>query len=280
MNSTKSNNLENLLEPSLRYLSLVKSRFGALAICLSIWISLASGRRNLGEELIMDSGLEETTGKAASSSSSLGDGGNEAADFECNICFELAQDPVVTLCGHLYCWPCLYRWLRHHSNSHECPVCKALIQEEKLVPLYGRGKKQTDPRSKSYPGMEIPHRPAGPRPETASIPPQGSNQFPNFGFGLLGGFIPMAYVGTENFAISTALGGLIPALFSVQLHGFQNATMHGTAPAYPFGFNGLQNDGITRGIQQPVTGGQEADSVLKNLFLLIGVFVMLGLICW
>ena len=29
--------------------------------------------------------------------------------FECNICLELAQDPVVTLCGHLYCWPCLYR---------------------------------------------------------------------------------------------------------------------------------------------------------------------------
>lgn len=29
--------------------------------------------------------------------------------FECNICLELARDPVVTLCGHLYCWPCLYR---------------------------------------------------------------------------------------------------------------------------------------------------------------------------
>ena len=29
--------------------------------------------------------------------------------FECNICLELASSPVVTLCGHLYCWPCLYR---------------------------------------------------------------------------------------------------------------------------------------------------------------------------
>ncbi|KAK8497485.1 hypothetical protein V6N12_010187 [Hibiscus sabdariffa] len=27
---------------------------------------------------------------------------NDAADFECNICFELAQDPVVTLCSHLF----------------------------------------------------------------------------------------------------------------------------------------------------------------------------------
>ncbi|KAL6553108.1 E3 ubiquitin-protein ligase rma3 [Orobanche gracilis] len=32
---------------------------------------------------------------------------NEVGGFECNICFELAQDPVITLCGHLYCWPCL-----------------------------------------------------------------------------------------------------------------------------------------------------------------------------
>ena len=29
--------------------------------------------------------------------------------FECNVCLELASDPVITLCGHLYCWPCLYR---------------------------------------------------------------------------------------------------------------------------------------------------------------------------
>lgn len=29
--------------------------------------------------------------------------------FECNVCLEPLQDPVCTLCGHLYCWPCLYR---------------------------------------------------------------------------------------------------------------------------------------------------------------------------
>ena len=31
------------------------------------------------------------------------------AYFACNICLELAQDPVVTQCGHLYCWPCIYK---------------------------------------------------------------------------------------------------------------------------------------------------------------------------
>lgn len=31
------------------------------------------------------------------------------AQFECNICFDAARDPVVTQCGHLYCWPCLHQ---------------------------------------------------------------------------------------------------------------------------------------------------------------------------
>ena len=34
---------------------------------------------------------------------------DEASAFECNICLSLSREPVVTLCGHLYCWPCLYR---------------------------------------------------------------------------------------------------------------------------------------------------------------------------
>ncbi|CAH8279553.1 unnamed protein product [Arabidopsis lyrata] len=29
----------------------------------------------------------------------------ESGCFDCNICLETAHDPVVTLCGHLYCWP-------------------------------------------------------------------------------------------------------------------------------------------------------------------------------
>jgi hypothetical protein len=37
-----------------------------------------------------------------------------AAAFECNVCLELAKDPVVTLCGHLYCWPCLYRRVEYY----------------------------------------------------------------------------------------------------------------------------------------------------------------------
>lgn len=38
-----------------------------------------------------------------------GEHDQQSSYFECNICLELAQDPVVTQCGHLYCWPCLYK---------------------------------------------------------------------------------------------------------------------------------------------------------------------------
>lgn len=32
--------------------------------------------------------------------------------FVCAICLDTVSDePVVTKCGHLYCWPCLYQWL-------------------------------------------------------------------------------------------------------------------------------------------------------------------------
>lgn len=60
--------------------------------------------------------------------------------FDCNICLDFAADPVVTLCGHLYCWPCMHKWLRIKSTSPcRCPVCKAVLSIDSLVPLYGQG---------------------------------------------------------------------------------------------------------------------------------------------
>jgi hypothetical protein len=30
------------------------------------------------------------------------------SNFECSICMDVAKEPVVTKCGHLFCWPCIY----------------------------------------------------------------------------------------------------------------------------------------------------------------------------
>ncbi|XP_062217478.1 E3 ubiquitin-protein ligase RMA1H1-like [Phragmites australis] len=87
--------------------------------------------------------------------------------FDCNICLDCAAEPVVTLCGHLYCWPCIYEWLRPDADAadtrssarRQCPVCKAAVSPNALVPLYGRGGSS---RAKKPPrGLAgIPRRPA------------------------------------------------------------------------------------------------------------------------
>uniref|UniRef100_A0A087XCD2 E3 ubiquitin-protein ligase RNF185 n=1 Tax=Poecilia formosa TaxID=48698 RepID=A0A087XCD2_POEFO len=90
-------------------------------------------------------------------------GGFPAATFECNICLDTARDAVISMCGHLFCWPCLHQWLETRPSRQQCPVCKAGISREKVIPLYGRGSSsQEDPR------LKTPPRPQGQRTEPES----------------------------------------------------------------------------------------------------------------
>lgn len=227
----------------------------------------------------MASGFGESTRRPSQgpSCSTNNNNNSDAGSFECNICFELAQDPIVTLCGHLFCWPCLYKWLHIHSRSQDCPVCKALIEEDKLVPLYGRGKTSTDPRSKSFADDSIPNRPAGQRPETA--PPPDPNHFPQHGFGFtggLGGFAPMSTPRFGNFTFSAAFGGLIPSLLNLQVHGFHDAAMYG-ATVFPYGFSNSFHGGNVHRFP-PHRGHGQQDYFLKRLLFFIAFCVLLALL--
>ncbi|XP_060771446.1 E3 ubiquitin-protein ligase RNF185 isoform X2 [Neoarius graeffei] len=87
----------------------------------------------------------------------------DRATFECNICLDTARDAVISLCGHLFCWPCLHQWLETRPSRQQCPVCKAGISRDKVIPLYGRGStSQEDPR------LKTPPRPQGQRTEPES----------------------------------------------------------------------------------------------------------------
>lgn len=103
--------------------------------------------------------------KAISAPTTLSDNGGGC--FDCNICLESAHEPVVTFCGHLYCWPCIYQWLHVQISEDEsdpvqtCPVCKANISQASLVPLYGRGRSPSDSNGKKpNSGLVIPNRPS------------------------------------------------------------------------------------------------------------------------
>ncbi|KAG8223952.1 hypothetical protein J437_LFUL003760 [Ladona fulva] len=107
--------------------------------------------------------------------------------FECNICLDTARDGVVSI------WPCLHQWFETRPHRQECPVCKAAISKEKVIPLYGRGNtKQEDPRNK------IPPRPPGQRTE-----PENNSGFPGFGFGD-GGFQMSFGIGAFPFGYFTS----------------------------------------------------------------------------
>uniref|UniRef100_A0A7N0VBR0 E3 ubiquitin-protein ligase RMA n=1 Tax=Kalanchoe fedtschenkoi TaxID=63787 RepID=A0A7N0VBR0_KALFE len=219
----------------------------------------------------------------SSNSGSSGDAG----DFECNICFDLAQDPIVTLCGHLFCWPCLYKWLTFHSNSKGCPVCKAIVEEDKLVPIYGRGKNSKDPRIKTMQDANIPRRPMAQRPDTAPtrLPEVHLPHFPHQGFGfhggLGGGFAPMASARFGNFTFSAAFGGLFPSLFSHNVHGFPTASIYGNVSGFPHA-HGYSSNAFHRGHGHgyPWSPSTRQDTSLKMLlffvlFCVVAAFIML-----
>lgn len=123
---------------------------------------------------------------------------NESA-FECNICLDTAKDAVVSMCGHLFCWPCLYQWMYTtdgNTQSHNtCPVCKSAISREKTIPIYGRcGDSETnrqDPRDK------LPPRPSGQRTEI----PNPQNQFPYGNWAMGGPGAHMFHIGDGGFGL-------------------------------------------------------------------------------
>eukprot|EP01060_Flectonema_neradi_P012157 TRINITY_DN19044_c0_g1_i1.p1 TRINITY_DN19044_c0_g1~~TRINITY_DN19044_c0_g1_i1.p1 ORF type:complete len:167 (+),score=11.15 TRINITY_DN19044_c0_g1_i1:54-503(+) len=99
---------------------------------------------------------------------------DEDTNFDCGICMDKATEPVVTQCGHLFCWPCLGRWLdREHSD---CPTCKAGCTRDNIIPLYGKGRS----RGSGSSGLPEPseERPRANRPPT----PPRRPQFPQFNF--------------------------------------------------------------------------------------------------
>lgn len=53
----------------------------------------------------------------------------------------------------------MHQWLETRPNRQSCPVCKAAISRDKVIPLYGRGGSKEDPREK------LPPRPQGQRTE-------------------------------------------------------------------------------------------------------------------
>ncbi|EEY64640.1 uncharacterized protein PITG_16065 [Phytophthora infestans T30-4] len=81
------------------------------------------------------------------------------------------------------------------QNHSECPVCKAGVSEQNVIPVYARGADAADPRG-------IPHRPRGQRPDAEQL-----RRRRPYNFGIFRGN------GQGNaFSMSPTIG-FFPALF-------------------------------------------------------------------
>ena len=63
-------------------------------------------------------------------------------NFECTICLDTAKEPVLTRCGHMFCWPCIYNWLDSKEGKTKCPNCKNEITIHDLIPVYSSNESQ------------------------------------------------------------------------------------------------------------------------------------------
>lgn len=87
--------------------------------------------------------------------------------FDCNICLEKAVDPILTCCGHLFCWGCFYQLPLIYLNIKECPVCDGEVTDTEVIPIYGNGDDcdGTKPKLEDC-GIRLPPRPNAKRVES------------------------------------------------------------------------------------------------------------------
>ena len=78
----------------------------------------------------------------------------DASHFDCKICMCTSNEPIVTHCGHLFCWACLYQWsVSRKSEKIPCPVCNNSVSINDIIPLYA----SQENHKKKY--EDVPNRP-------------------------------------------------------------------------------------------------------------------------
>ncbi|RAL48906.1 hypothetical protein DM860_001226 [Cuscuta australis] len=87
-----------------------------------------------------------------------------ATFFDCNVCLTTAREPVLTCCGHLYCWSCFFQLPYVDSMVKECPVCMGDVSDGKIIPIYCNGISNCGTKPES--GPKIPPRPKAHRVES------------------------------------------------------------------------------------------------------------------
>ena len=118
---------------------------------------------------------------------------DSGTNFECTICLDTAKEPVLTKCGHMFCWPCIYNWLDSKGGKAKCPNCKNEITKDDLIPVYSN----TENKDNTNRFKNIPKRPKAERNPNSDNDDSNNQGFFNFGFNSFsfGGFFPFMGMG-------------------------------------------------------------------------------------
>mmetsp|Transcript_141269 Transcript_141269/g.451510 ORF Transcript_141269/g.451510 Transcript_141269/m.451510 type:complete len:190 (-) Transcript_141269:106-675(-) len=150
------------------------------------------------------------------------------AMLECNICLEPAAEPVLTRCGHIFCWSCLHQWLSTprrspatggllpSTGSSPCPVCKAGVSAQTVTPVYARGTGGGSDATEEHPSRRLlrdPSLPSRPQAERPEMPEPASQE-------EQGAFV---YGGTAARYGFSAGYGQFPVLVALAAHSFQGS---------------------------------------------------------
>ena len=69
------------------------------------------------EESTTTYGMKSTSLLKPLSDNNKKDSKNPKDMWMCRICFDDLEEPVVTMCGHIYCWECIYTWYTTKNPS-------------------------------------------------------------------------------------------------------------------------------------------------------------------
>ncbi|KAL3638386.1 hypothetical protein CASFOL_017757 [Castilleja foliolosa] len=202
--------------------------------------------------------------------------------FDCNICLDSSHDPVVTLCGHLYCWPCIYKWLHVQNSSFEsderpkCPVCKSYISTSSLVPLYGRGTTESESKKPQL-DLTVPNRP--PALGTSTLLAAANRQNQNWAFQQqqyfqhsFRGYTPNAFGGTASTSFYSPTINMVGELVFARMFGSSDTNLF----AYPYsGYNQLPGNGSPRLRRQEMQLDKSLNRVSIFLFCCIVLCLVL-----
>lgn len=185
------------------------------------------------------------------------------SNFDCGVCLDTASEPVVTFCGHLFCWSCLYRWMHASEAAALCPICKVPVTEDCIIPLYGRGRtgsnnlRQRGEAATLGPPKDLPGLPP-PRPRAVAARPATSG--------------PASPLRSTPAPPSFSAGDDASAGLASAVHGWASTLLSVPAPTPS------SPAAVVAQMEPTLSPEQETQAFLSRVLLLLGSFVILCLL--